>query len=157
MPKLPRRAAQATLNLTAKCLAADQEISKILMDPAACVAADSLDFWFLVAALKAFVGGEGGGRLPLEVPRRPPLAAAAQHSLRPPCFLLPTRTSVFRCVFIMCSCPGQGSIPDMAATTDLYLQLQRIYREQAEADVSAVEAHLHKILQAHGRVALCLS
>lgn len=41
----------------------------------------------------------------------------------------------------------------MAATTELFLQLQRIYKEQAEADVTAIEAHLHKILRAHGRAA----
>lgn len=41
----------------------------------------------------------------------------------------------------------------MAATTDLYLQLQRIYRDQADADVTAIEAHLQKLLTAHGRAA----
>ena len=39
----------------------------------------------------------------------------------------------------------------MAATTELYLQLQRLYREQAEADVSAVERHTRELLQRIGR------
>ena len=39
----------------------------------------------------------------------------------------------------------------MAATTELYLQLQRLYREQAEADVSAVERHARELLQRIGR------
>lgn len=45
----------------------------------------------------------------------------------------------------------QGSIPDMFATTAMYLQLQRVYRERAEQDVAAVEAHLARILQSVGR------
>ena len=45
----------------------------------------------------------------------------------------------------------QGSIPDMTATTALYLQLQRTYRERADADVEAVAQHVHKVLQLAGR------
>ena len=45
----------------------------------------------------------------------------------------------------------QGSIPDMTATTALYLQLQRIYREQADADFKAVAQHVRKVLQLVGR------
>jgi hypothetical protein len=39
----------------------------------------------------------------------------------------------------------------MTATTELYLQLQRLYREQAEADVSALERHTRAALQRIGR------
>lgn len=42
--------------------------------------------------------------------------------------------------------PLEGSIPDMHATTDLYLQLQRIYREQADTDLAALEGHLTQVL-----------
>ena len=33
----------------------------------------------------------------------------------------------------------------------LYLQLQRLYREKAEADVAAVAGHVRSLLQAIGR------
>lgn len=46
--------------------------------------------------------------------------------------------------------PLDGNIPDMHATTDLYLQLQRLYRQQADADVSSVEGHLAALLGALG-------
>ena len=39
----------------------------------------------------------------------------------------------------------------MTTTTELYLQLQRIYRAKAGADVAAVQAHLREILTANGR------
>ena len=39
----------------------------------------------------------------------------------------------------------------MTATTAAYLQLQRVYREQADADVAAVEVHAGRILAALGR------
>ncbi|PNW87795.1 hypothetical protein CHLRE_01g002350v5 [Chlamydomonas reinhardtii] len=70
------------------------------------------DFWVLVAALRAFVEGEGGGCLPLE-----------------------------------------GSIPDMHATTDLYLRLAAVYRDKAERDTAAVEGHCRRLLAALGRPA----
>ena len=39
----------------------------------------------------------------------------------------------------------------MTATTTAYLELQHVYREQADADVAAVEAHAGRILAAQGR------
>lgn len=50
--------------------------------------------------------------------------------------------------FFLC---GQGSIPDMTSTTDMYLQLQRLYREQADLDISGVETHVHVLLKSIGR------
>ncbi|KAL6754444.1 hypothetical protein V8C86DRAFT_2703972 [Haematococcus lacustris] len=47
--------------------------------------------------------------------------------------------------------PLDGSIPDMHSTTDLYLRVQRLYRERAERDVSAVEAHVNALLARAGR------
>ena len=44
----------------------------------------------------------------------------------------------------------QGTLPDMHATTDLYLRLQRVYTAKAEADVDAVEQHLRAILKEAG-------
>lgn len=45
----------------------------------------------------------------------------------------------------------QGSIPDMTATTAAYLELQRVYRDRAETDAAAVEAHLSRLLTSVGR------
>lgn len=45
----------------------------------------------------------------------------------------------------------QGSLPDMTATTVLYLALQRIYREQAERDIAAVTRHVHDVLNSSSR------
>ena len=42
--------------------------------------------------------------------------------------------------------PLPGAIPDMTATTDLYLDLKRLYESKAEADVEAVCAHVKRIL-----------
>ena len=39
----------------------------------------------------------------------------------------------------------------MTATTAAYLALQRVYRERADADVTAVEAHAQRLLVAVGR------
>jgi amyloid beta precursor protein binding protein 1 len=39
----------------------------------------------------------------------------------------------------------------MTASTDIYLKLQRIYRERANKDVQAVESALHELLAANGR------
>ncbi|KAI8465712.1 MAG: hypothetical protein J3K34DRAFT_436030 [Monoraphidium minutum] len=92
------------------------EVRRILEDDRASAsagpAAASDDFWVMVAALKGFMAGEGGGCLPLE-----------------------------------------GSIPDMSTTTDLYLQLQRIYRDQADTHIAAVEARVRALLGAAGRPA----
>ena len=41
----------------------------------------------------------------------------------------------------------QGTLPDMHATTDLYLRLQRVYQAKAESDMTAVEIHLKAILK----------
>ncbi|EFN59362.1 hypothetical protein CHLNCDRAFT_137823 [Chlorella variabilis] len=47
--------------------------------------------------------------------------------------------------------PLEGSIPDMHASTQQYLELQRIYRAKADADAAAVEAHARAILEGAGR------
>lgn len=47
--------------------------------------------------------------------------------------------------------PLEGSIPDMTATTDLYLSLQRVYRARADTHCTAVLAHAHAALRALGR------
>eukprot|EP00892_Ulva_mutabilis_P000800 jgi/Ulvmu1/10720/UM068_0005.1 len=49
--------------------------------------------------------------------------------------------------------PLEGSIPDMTATTDLFLALQRVYRARADAHCAAVLAHAHAALKALGRSA----
>jgi NEDD8-activating enzyme E1 regulatory subunit len=47
--------------------------------------------------------------------------------------------------------PLDGSLPDMHATTQRYLDLQRTYREKAEADAAAVQRHVAAILETLGR------
>eukprot|EP00887_Chlorella_sp_A99_P005358 scaffold1.g5358.t1 len=47
--------------------------------------------------------------------------------------------------------PVEGSIPDMHATTSLYLELQRLYRDKAEADAAAVGEHVRALLAEAGR------
>jgi hypothetical protein len=42
--------------------------------------------------------------------------------------------------------PLEGSIPDMTATTELYLQLQRIYRSKADEHCAAVLQHTQDLL-----------
>ncbi len=39
----------------------------------------------------------------------------------------------------------------MTATTAMYLQLQRVYRERADQEVAAVEGHLARLLASLGR------
>ncbi|KAF5837956.1 hypothetical protein DUNSADRAFT_3617 [Dunaliella salina] len=47
--------------------------------------------------------------------------------------------------------PLDGSIPDMHSTTEQYLKLQHLYRERADQDVTAVQAHLASILKCLGK------
>jgi NEDD8-activating enzyme E1 regulatory subunit len=47
--------------------------------------------------------------------------------------------------------PLEGSIPDMTATTDMYLTLQRIYRAKADEHCQAVLAHAIAIASDSGR------
>ena len=47
--------------------------------------------------------------------------------------------------------PVEGSIPDMTATTQLYLHLQRIYRAKADEHCAAVHAHAQELLRSLGR------
>jgi amyloid beta precursor protein binding protein 1 len=43
--------------------------------------------------------------------------------------------------------PLEGSLPDMHATTQRYLDLQRIYKEKSEADIAAVTQHVAVLLK----------
>ena len=47
--------------------------------------------------------------------------------------------------------PLEGSIPDMTATTDLFLKLQRLYRSKADEHCSAVLRHARAVLSERGR------
>ncbi|GFS05946.1 NEDD8-activating enzyme E1 regulatory subunit [Elysia marginata] len=53
--------------------------------------------------------------------------------------------------------PLRGSIPDMTADSERYIQLQTVYREQAELDSVAVAGHVHALLHNIGRIVSCLS
>lgn len=47
--------------------------------------------------------------------------------------------------------PLEGSVPDMTSTTEFYLEIQRLYREKADADIAAVTVQLKEILREIGR------
>ena len=83
--------------------------------------ADAPSFWFLLAGLRAFLRGEGGGEP----------GAAAPETRAPPVM------------------PLEGSIPDMTCTTEWYVELQRLYRDKADAD--AVLLHARRFLRAAGK------
>ncbi|GLI60728.1 hypothetical protein VaNZ11_002954 [Volvox africanus] len=53
--------------------------------------------------------------------------------------------------------PLEGSIPDMHATTEMYLRVQHLYKEKAERDVAAVEAHVRQMLGRLGQPADSIS
>jgi amyloid beta precursor protein binding protein 1 len=48
--------------------------------------------------------------------------------------------------------PLRGSIPDMTSSSDLYVQLQRVYQARANKDVDAVMSHVQQVLSSLGRV-----
>ncbi|KAL0405395.1 UNVERIFIED_CONTAM: NEDD8-activating enzyme E1 regulatory subunit AXR1 [Sesamum latifolium] len=47
--------------------------------------------------------------------------------------------------------PLEGSIPDMTSSTELYVNLQKIYQAKAEADILVMEQRVRKILKQIGR------
>lgn len=47
--------------------------------------------------------------------------------------------------------PLNGSIPDMTASTDMYVQLQRVYKEQADQDVEEMTRLVHQLLDGEGK------
>lgn len=53
--------------------------------------------------------------------------------------------------------PLDGSIPDMTSSTEHYVNLQKVYQAKAEADVCAMEKHVHNILKKIGRDASSIS
>ena len=53
--------------------------------------------------------------------------------------------------------PVRGTIPDMTADSDRYIQLQQVYREQADRDDAIVTQKVHDLLQSIGRVSLNVS
>ena len=87
--------------------------------------ADAPSFWFLLAGLRAFLRGEPpGGAAP---------GAAAPETRAAPVM------------------PLEGSIPDMTCTTEWYVELQRLYRDKADADADAVLRHARRFLRAAGK------
>lgn len=50
--------------------------------------------------------------------------------------------------------PLRGSIPDMTSDSDRYIQLQQVYREQADIDDAIVTQKVHDLLQSIGRVSM---
>ena len=91
--------------------------------------ADAPSFWFLLAGLRAFLRGEPPGGA---APGAAPGAAAPEPRAAP----------------VM---PLEGSIPDMTCTTEWYVELQRLYRDKADADADAVLRHARRFLRAAGK------
>lgn len=48
--------------------------------------------------------------------------------------------------------PVRGTLPDMAASSDRFVELQRCFSEQARADAAAVRAHALRLFKELGRV-----
>ncbi|KAK7504555.1 hypothetical protein BaRGS_00004041, partial [Batillaria attramentaria] len=53
--------------------------------------------------------------------------------------------------------PVRGSIPDMTADSERYIQLQTVYRERAAEDMVAITSRVHTILQELGRTCSTIS
>ena len=57
--------------------------------------------------------------------------------------------------FVVCEgngyLPLRGSIPDMTSSSDMYIDLQRVYQTKARADMEAVASHLSELLASIGR------
>ena len=47
--------------------------------------------------------------------------------------------------------PLRGSIPDMTSSSDMYVELQRVYQTKARADMEAVASHLSELLASIGK------
>ena len=47
--------------------------------------------------------------------------------------------------------PLRGSIPDMTSSSDMYVELQRVYQTKARADMEAVAGHLSQLLTSIGK------
>ena len=50
--------------------------------------------------------------------------------------------------------PLRGSIPDMTADSERYINLQSVYQQQANLDVQSVQQHMHTLQQTIGRVCI---
>ena len=98
-------------------------LAKTLSDPRLdALDADAPHFWFLLAGLRAFLRGDG-----------------AEDGAAP----APSLASGVM--------PLEGSIPDMTSTTEWYVELQRLYREKADADADAVLRRVKTFLRAAGK------
>ena len=93
-------------------------------------------FWFLVRSLKDFTlnEGKGDGRHFKRVQKIP-----SGYS-----FTFDLRYSG--------KLPLRGSIPDMTSDSERYIQLQNVYKSQADAHVEAVINHVHDHLHSFGKV-----
>lgn len=52
--------------------------------------------------------------------------------------------------------PLRGSIPDMTADSERYIQLQNVYRQQAKLDADVVSSYVQKLLESIGRVKIMM-
>lgn len=120
------------------------DLQEVLDDEAAKhLTATTSPFWFLVAAVRDFVTAHGS--LPLSGERC--ISCGAIASL--PSTHLPRRHSPCAhcciCCCVVVGCGAAGELPDMTATTELYIALQRVYAAQAEADRAAVATRVREL------------
>ena len=54
--------------------------------------------------------------------------------------------------FLAGALPLRGSIPDMTSDSERYIQLQNVYKSQANADTGVVSNYVQSILESVGRV-----
>ncbi len=93
------------------------ELREVLADPrAASTASDTPSFWVLAAALRDFMTAAA--------------AAAAAGAGAGAGAGLPSDSAALL--------PVSGTLPDMTASTDAFLELQRLYADKAAADVAAL-------------------
>jgi len=82
-------------------------------------------------------------------------AASAPSASTPDFWLLAAALRAF--VAVEGALPLPGHLPDMTATTDTYVHLQRLYASKASADMEALGQHAAALLHTAGRPASSLS
>lgn len=127
-------------------------------DGAAAAESESAQFWVLVAGLKCFVDGEGGGLLPLEG-TLPDMTSLTECASTPEDWRFVA--AVMRCSTLeerACSavvCPPsracclctRPSVHPPRFLRSLYIHLQKLYQAKAAADAAEVERHCRRILR----------
>ena len=141
-------------------------VSEQLRDVLNCVSFhQSSSFWLLVRAVKDFTLNEGNGEYVNTVVIYSFLLNACyvhNYALLShwqkwiPATLtdafLPHDKYIFAVYSVSGKLPLRGSIPDMTSDSERYIQLQNVYKQQAEQHVAAVTNYVHDHLHRMGKV-----